>query len=86
MTKSNDKKIVIYSHSAGSPDIGPNIRVYNIAKALIEEGYDVTLIASGFFHKYNKSQVSGLVNEKIFMESTIYILGILHIRINYFIY
>lgn len=58
------KEVVIYSHSAGSPQIGPNIRVYNLAKALTEQGYNVSIVASGFFHKYNSSQVSGFINQQ----------------------
>lgn len=60
----NKEQIVIYSHAAGSPEIGPNIRVYNIAKVLVQKGYDVSVVASGYFHKYNESQVSGFVNRR----------------------
>src|SRR5699024_5875522 len=36
----------------------------NLAKSLTEQGYQVSIVASGFFHKYNHSQVSGYINRK----------------------
>lgn len=49
------KKILIVSHAAGTPDIGPNMRTYFLAKKLVERGYEVNIVGSGNFHKYSHS-------------------------------
>ncbi len=46
------KNILIISHAGGSPYHGPNMRSYYLGKNLIRQGYKVSIISSGFFHKY----------------------------------
>jgi len=61
------KKIVIINSTGGSPYHGPNFRSYYIGKNLLKFGYDVTIIANSYFHKfYNFPKLkSTFTNEKI---------------------
>ena len=61
------KRIVIVNSTAGSPYHGPNFRSYYIGKNLLALGYDVTIIANSFFHKfYNFPSLKGtFTNEEI---------------------
>lgn len=44
--------VVIFTHAAGSPDHGPNLRWYYLGRRLTELGCNVTIVGSSFFHKY----------------------------------
>lgn len=56
--------ILIISHAAGTPDIGPNMRTYYLGRKLVSFGHTVTIVGSGHFHKYSNSPlVSGRVDE-----------------------
>ena len=46
------KRIVIINSTGGSPYHGPNFRSYYIGKNLLKLGYDVTIIANSYFHKF----------------------------------
>lgn len=50
--------IVIISHAAGTPQIGPNMRTYYLARKLVAAGYKVNIVGSGVFHKYRNSPLS----------------------------
>ena len=59
-------KVVIFTHAAGSPEHGPNLRWYYLGKRLKELGCDVTIVGSSFFHKYVvQPEVDGLFEEKV---------------------
>lgn len=47
--------VLIISHAAGTPEIGPNMRTYYLGKNLCEAGHIVDIIGSGNFHKYSHS-------------------------------
>lgn len=48
------KKIVIVNPTGGSPTHGPNLRSFYLAKNLLDQGYDVKIIANSYFHKFKK--------------------------------
>ena len=48
-------KILILSHAAGTPEIGPNMRTYFLGMNLIKQGHQVYIVGSGVFHKYKIS-------------------------------
>lgn len=48
-------RILIISHAAGTPQIGPNMRTFYLARNLVAKGHKVRIIGSGHFHKYNQS-------------------------------
>src|SRR5690606_16365527 len=43
------------THAAGTPEIGPNMRTFYLARHLVNQGFEVEIIVSGHFHKYKKS-------------------------------
>lgn len=47
--------IVVISHAGGSPYHGPNMRWFFLAKALKCYGVNVSIVSSGYFHKYFKA-------------------------------
>lgn len=47
--------ILIISHAAGTPDIGPNMRTYYLGRNLVNRGHKIHIVGSGIFHKYKKS-------------------------------
>lgn len=51
------KHILIVNHNAGSVYHGPNFRSYYVARSLIELGFKVTIVCSGFSHKLTKLPV-----------------------------
>lgn len=57
-------RVVIFSHAAGSPKYGPNLRWYYLGKRLIELGCDVTIIGSSYFHKYTTQPECGFINKE----------------------
>ena len=61
------KEVVIINSTGGSPYHGPNFRSYYIGKNLLPLGYEVTIIANSYFHKfYNTPLLKGtLTNEVI---------------------
>ena len=61
------KKIVIINSTGGSPYHGPNFRSYYIGKNLLKFGYDVTIIANSYFHKFYNAPTlkSAFKNEEI---------------------
>ena len=54
-------KILVISHAAGTPEIGPNMRSYYLGRKLVQRGHAVHIVGSGRFHKY---QNSPLLNNK----------------------
>lgn len=48
-------KILIITHAAGTPEIGPNMRTFYLARHLTMKGFEVEIMGSGNFHKYKKS-------------------------------
>lgn len=52
-----NKKIIIVNPTGGSPEHGPNLRSFHLAKYLSILGYDVKIIANSFFHKFKKAPV-----------------------------
>jgi len=63
----NKKEVVIINSTGGSPYHGPNFRSYYTGKNLLLLGYEVTIIANSYFHKfYNTPLLKGtLTNEVI---------------------
>lgn len=45
-------KIIIVNPTGGSPEHGPNLRSFHLAKNLSIQGYDVKIIANSYFHKF----------------------------------
>ncbi|MBZ4664890.1 glycosyltransferase family 4 protein [Mahella sp.] len=45
------KKVWIFNHYAGTPDIGDGTRHYDLAEQMAKNGCEVTIFASGFNHK-----------------------------------
>jgi glycosyltransferase involved in cell wall biosynthesis len=45
------RKLVIVSHAAGTPEIGPNLRTYYLGQEL-KKYYQIRVFGSAFFHKY----------------------------------
>ncbi len=57
-------KVVIFTHAAGSPRHGPNLRWYYLGQRLRELGCEVTLVGSSYFHKYIEQPAGkGLLDE-----------------------
>ena len=57
-------RIIIFTHAAGSPEYGPNMRWYYLGKRFVELGCEVTIVGSSYFHKYVKSpQIKGWCGE-----------------------
>ena len=57
--------IVIINHNGGSPNHGPNLRTYYIAKSLVLRGHTVRIISSSYSHKYkNPPQFPGIMLEE----------------------
>ncbi|WP_277679580.1 glycosyltransferase family 4 protein [Gracilibacillus dipsosauri] len=52
-------KILIVSHAAGTPEIGPNMRTYYLGRHLVKMGNTVSVVGSGNFHKYRVSPLAG---------------------------
>lgn len=48
-------RILIISHAAGTPAIGPNMRTFYLGRKLVSYGHEVSVVGSGFFHKYGQS-------------------------------
>ena len=60
------KKGVIVNSTGGSPYHGPNFRSYYIGKNLLKFGYDVTIIANSYFHKfYNTPLLKGTLTYEV---------------------
>ncbi|TDY02692.1 glycosyltransferase family 4 protein [Thiohalophilus thiocyanatoxydans] len=51
------RHILIVNHNAGSVHHGPNFRSYYVARSLLEHGFRVTIVCSGFSHKLTKLPV-----------------------------
>jgi glycosyltransferase involved in cell wall biosynthesis len=45
-------RVLFVNHAGGSPYHGPNMRTYYLARAMVQEGHSVQIVASSFFHKY----------------------------------
>lgn len=45
-------RILIFSHAAGSPYHGPNMRWYYLGQRLLSLGCEVTIVGASWFHKY----------------------------------
>lgn len=60
MTEFNDagQSIWFLTHAAGTPDLGPNLRVYSIAKELVRRGFRCSIVGSSTFHKYSHRKVN----------------------------
>ena len=59
------KSVLIISHAAGTPEIGPNMRTFYLGRKLVSKGYGVNIVGSGVFHKYLKSPLSNVnINEQ----------------------
>ncbi len=54
----NKKKILIINHYAGAPKYGMEFRHYNIAKELVNRGYETCIIASSFSHLRKTPELS----------------------------
>ncbi|MDZ7846844.1 MAG: glycosyltransferase family 4 protein [Owenweeksia sp.] len=53
--------VLIVSHAAGTPEIGPNMRTFYLGRKLIKRSHEVHIVGSGRFHKYHHSP---LVNNR----------------------
>lgn len=64
--------ILIITHAAGTPDIGPNLRTYYLAKNLVDVGHSVNILGSGFFHKYSLSPIQNKSYTKKVVSGIVY--------------
>lgn len=48
-------KILMITHAAGTPEIGPNMRTFYLGRKLVQRGHEVHIVGSGVFHKYHNS-------------------------------
>lgn len=53
-------RILVISHAAGTPQIGPNMRTFYLARKLVAAGYKVNIVGSGVFHKYRSSPLPNI--------------------------
>ena len=65
-------KILIISHAAGTPEIGPNLRTFYLATKLSTNNHQVRVIGADKFHKYHKNPLQVYGRSDIIIEGVHY--------------